>query len=110
MLSQDDLSARVLATVSHQTTLSETRFAKAASSAMLDFQESQALLAATISITAIIKFDGENRSGLANMLTLFSWMFNHRILQGLITAGMPMFNALVLAEAIVKYYQHAGGN
>ncbi|CVL06141.1 uncharacterized protein FMAN_03872 [Fusarium mangiferae] len=71
-----------------QTTLSETRFAKAASSAMLDFQESQALFAATISITAIITFDGGNRAGLANMLTLFSWMFNHRILQGLITAGM----------------------
>ncbi|EXK83492.1 hypothetical protein FOQG_12193 [Fusarium oxysporum f. sp. raphani 54005] len=68
-----------------QTTLSETRFAKAASSAMLDFQESQALFAATISITAIITFDGGNRAGLANMLTLFSWMFNHRILQGLIT-------------------------
>ncbi|KAG5814274.1 hypothetical protein H9Q74_002885 [Fusarium xylarioides] len=71
-----------------QTTLSETRFAKAASSAMLDFQESQALFATTISITAIITFDGGNRAGLANMLTLFSWMFNHRILQGLITAGM----------------------
>ncbi|KAI1029336.1 hypothetical protein LB504_010778 [Fusarium proliferatum] len=71
-----------------QRTLSETRFAKAASSAMLDFQESQALFAATISITAIITFDGGNRAGLANMLTLFSWMFNHRILQGLITAGM----------------------
>ncbi|RBR07563.1 hypothetical protein FVER53590_12692 [Fusarium verticillioides] len=70
-----------------QTTLSETRFAKAASSAMLDFQESQALFAVTISITAIITFDGGNRAGLANMLTLFSWMFNHRILQGLITAG-----------------------
>ncbi|KAF5618618.1 hypothetical protein F52700_12138 [Fusarium sp. NRRL 52700] len=41
-----------------QITLSETRFAKAASSAMLDFQESQALFAATISITAIITFDG----------------------------------------------------
>ncbi|RKL21271.1 hypothetical protein BFJ68_g2539 [Fusarium oxysporum] len=68
-----------------QTTLSETRFAKAASSAMLDFQISQALFAATISITAIITFDGGNRAGLANMLTLFSWMFNHRILQGLIT-------------------------
>ncbi|KAF5694498.1 hypothetical protein FDENT_1110 [Fusarium denticulatum] len=71
-----------------QTTLSETRFAKAESSAMLDFQESQALFAATISITAIITFDGENRAGLANMLTLFSWMFNHRILQGLITTGI----------------------
>ncbi|WKT43567.1 hypothetical protein QSH57_008403 [Fusarium oxysporum f. sp. vasinfectum] len=46
-----------------QTTLSETRFAKAASSAMLDFQESQALFAATISITAIITFDGGNRAG-----------------------------------------------
>ncbi|KAL7769811.1 hypothetical protein ACKLNR_001195 [Fusarium oxysporum f. sp. zingiberi] len=71
-----------------QTTLSETRFAKAASSAMLDFQESQALFAAIISITTIITFDGGNSAGLANMLTLFSWMFNHRILQGLITAGM----------------------
>ncbi|KAF5617603.1 uncharacterized protein FTJAE_12621 [Fusarium tjaetaba] len=71
-----------------QTTLSETRFAKASSSAMIDFQESQALFAATISITAIITFDGGNRAGLANMLTLFSWIFNHRILQGLITAGM----------------------
>ncbi|KAG9506321.1 hypothetical protein J7337_003304 [Fusarium musae] len=40
-----------------QTTLSETRFAEAASSAMLDFHESQALFAATISITAIITFD-----------------------------------------------------
>ncbi|KAF4426550.1 hypothetical protein FACUT_9860 [Fusarium acutatum] len=47
-----------------------------------------ALFAATISITAIITFDGGNRAGLANMLTLFSWMFNHRILQGLVTAGM----------------------
>jgi hypothetical protein len=24
--------------------------------------------------------------------------------------SMAMFNALVLAEVIVKYYQHAGGN
>jgi hypothetical protein len=71
-----------------QTTLSQTRFANAASSALLDFQESQALFAATISITAIITFDGGNRPGLANMLTIFSWMFNRRIMQGLITAGM----------------------
>jgi hypothetical protein len=71
-----------------QTRLAQTRFANATSSAMRDFQESQALFAATISITAIITFDGGNRAGLANTLTLFSWMFNHRILQGLITAGM----------------------
>ncbi|KAF5713690.1 hypothetical protein FGLOB1_3908 [Fusarium globosum] len=84
-----------------QRTLSETRFAKASSSAMLDLQESQALFAATISITAIITFDGGNRAGLANMLTLFSWMFNHRILQGLITAGMfPVMTAqLVMHRA-----------
>jgi hypothetical protein len=68
--------------------MTQTRFANAASSAMRDFQESQALFAATVSITAIITFDGDNKAGLANMLTLFSWMFNHRILQGLITAGM----------------------
>jgi hypothetical protein len=68
---------------------------------MLDFQESQALFAATISITAIITFDGGNRAGLANMLTLFSWMFNHRVLQGLITAGMyPVLTAqLVMHRA-----------
>ncbi|KAF5682492.1 hypothetical protein FCIRC_4926 [Fusarium circinatum] len=84
-----------------QTTLSETRFAKPSSSAMLDFQESQALFAATISITAIITFDGGNRAGLANMLSLFSWMFNHRILQGLITAGIypVLFAQLVMHRA-----------
>ncbi|SCO84170.1 uncharacterized protein FRV6_08297 [Fusarium oxysporum] len=53
-----------------QTTLSETRFAKAASSAMLDFQESQALFAATISITAIITFDGGNRAVLMAQLVM----------------------------------------
>ncbi|CAG2011652.1 unnamed protein product [Fusarium graminearum] len=71
-----------------QTKVTKTKFANAASSAMRDFQESQALFAATVSITAIITFDGGNKAGLANMLTLFSRMFNHRILQGLITAGM----------------------
>ncbi|KAF5557293.1 hypothetical protein FNAPI_5506 [Fusarium napiforme] len=81
-----------------QTTLSETRFAKATSSAMLDFQESQALFAATISITAIITFDGGNKAGLANMLTLFSWMFNYRILQGLVTAGI---NSVLMAQLVM---------
>ncbi|KAM0203349.1 hypothetical protein ACHAQI_010410 [Fusarium lateritium] len=71
-----------------QAAFAQTRFANATSSAMRDFQESQALFAATISITGIVTFDGGNKAGLANMLTLFSWMFNHRILQGLITAGM----------------------
>lgn len=66
---------------------------------MRDFQESQALFAATISITAIITFDGGNKTGLANVLSLFSWMFNHRILQGLITAGMY---PVLMAQLVVK--------
>ncbi|KAJ4129264.1 hypothetical protein NW768_007799 [Fusarium equiseti] len=82
-----------------QVRLSQTRFAHASSSAMRDFQESQALFAATISITAIITFDGGNKAGMANMLSLFSWMFNHRILQGLITAGMyPVLLAQLLCK------------
>ncbi|KAJ4009277.1 hypothetical protein NW752_009576 [Fusarium irregulare] len=82
-----------------QVRLSRTRFANASSSAMRDFQESQALFAATISITAIITFDGSNKAGMANMLSLFSWMFNHRILQGLITAGMyPVLLAQLLCQ------------
>ncbi|KAH7179872.1 uncharacterized protein B0J16DRAFT_403186 [Fusarium flagelliforme] len=82
-----------------QVRLSQTRFAHASSSAMRDFQESQALFAATISITAIITFDGGNKAGMANMLSLFSWMFNHRILQGLITAGMyPVLLAQLLCH------------
>ncbi|RGP80280.1 hypothetical protein FLONG3_1581 [Fusarium longipes] len=84
-----------------QARMAQTRFANAASSAMRDFQESQALFAATVSVTAIITFDGDNKAGLANVLTIFSWMFNHRILQGLITAGMyPLLMAqLVMHRA-----------
>ncbi|KAM0344172.1 hypothetical protein ACHAPU_007894 [Fusarium lateritium] len=71
-----------------QASFAQTRFANATSSALLDFQESQALFATTVSITGIITFDGNNKAGLANMLTLLSWMFNNRIMQGLVTAGM----------------------
>lgn len=73
---------------------------------MHDFQESQAFLAATISITALITFDGGNKAGLANMLTLLSWMFNHRILQGLVTAGMyPVLMAqLIMHRARKRHF------
>ncbi|KAF5001070.1 hypothetical protein FGRMN_1264 [Fusarium graminum] len=70
-----------------QVSFAQTRFANATSSALLDFQESQALFATTVSITAIITFGG-SKAGLANMLTLLSWMFNNRIMQGLVTTGM----------------------
>ncbi|KAF5656299.1 hypothetical protein FHETE_11059 [Fusarium heterosporum] len=70
-----------------QASFAQTRFANATSSALLDFQESQALFVTTVSITAIITFGG-SKAGLANMLTLLSWMFNNRIMQGLITTGM----------------------
>ncbi|KAI1050683.1 hypothetical protein LB507_009364, partial [Fusarium sp. FIESC RH6] len=86
-----------------QVKVSQTRFAHASSSAMRDFQESQALFAATISITAIITFDGGNKAGMANMLSLFSWMFNRRILQGLITAGMYPRNFYTLFFVILSW-------
>lgn len=68
--------------------VSESRFVVSVTSTMVDLQEAQTLFAAVISVATIAAFSGTSGTGLANILTLFSWIFNHNISVGLVTAGM----------------------
>jgi hypothetical protein len=68
--------------------ISENRFIVSVTSTMVDLQEAQTLFAAVISVATIAAFSGTTGTGLANILTLFSWIFNHYISVGLVTAGM----------------------
>ena len=71
-----------------QKAVSQNRFSKIVASSMVDLQEAQALFAAVISVATIAAFAGNSGTGLANVRTLFSWILNNNILQGLVTVGM----------------------
>lgn len=87
-------------------TVSENRFVLLVTSTMVDLQEAQALFAAVISVATIAAFTGSSGAGLANILSLFSWIFNHNILMGLITAGMypVLFVQLLLHERRARWW------
>ncbi|KAJ3545398.1 hypothetical protein NM208_g2524 [Fusarium decemcellulare] len=77
------------------------QFPSAITSTLIDLQEAQALFTATISIATIVAFHGY--TGLANIVSISSYVLNSEIARGVIVIGMGPLLLLQLAL-------HASGN
>lgn len=77
-------------------------FSRAIKSSITDLQETQASFLVTIASAAIATFHGKEGTGLANILTVSSWIANDTILKGIVTAGSyPLL--------LIQLVFHAGG-
>ncbi|KAF4456490.1 hypothetical protein F53441_1394 [Fusarium austroafricanum] len=80
-----------------QIKIARSQFADGSSSALAELQDYQDFFTSLMSIIAITTFSQDSTTVLANKSTLFSWILDHRISQGLITAGVyPVLLAQLL--------------
>lgn len=83
--------------------LKDSRFSSVVSSTLIDLQEAQALFIATISVSTIAAFKNSQHAGLANVLSVFSYTVNFRIVRGLVTAGMfPLLTLQLILQRAGK--------